>query len=68
MDMDLDFTYSTSFGDLPGLVSNLHDHSQKYVLIVVSEKNLCEALILVRTQLFVVRFVGSNRTIAIDMK
>ena len=37
MNMDLDFTYSTAFGDIQGLVSDLHSHSQKYVLIVVSE-------------------------------
>ncbi|KAL5515500.1 hypothetical protein EMCRGX_G000674 [Ephydatia muelleri] len=34
MNMDLDFTYSTAFGDIQGLVSDLHSHSQKYVLIV----------------------------------
>ena len=36
MNMDLDFTYSTAFGDIQGLVSDLHNNSQKYVLIVVS--------------------------------
>ena len=36
MNTDLDFTTSTSFGDIQGLVSNLHSHNQKYVLIVVS--------------------------------
>eukprot|EP00731_Ephydatia_muelleri_P000495 Em0001g495a len=34
MNTDLDFTYSTGFGDIQGLVSDLHSHSQKYVLIV----------------------------------
>ncbi|KAL5515496.1 hypothetical protein EMCRGX_G000670 [Ephydatia muelleri] len=34
MNMDLDFTYSAGFGDIQGLVSDLHSHSQRYVLIV----------------------------------
>jgi len=33
----LDFTYDTdSFGDLPALVTDLHNHGQKYVVITVS--------------------------------
>ena len=33
----LDFTYdANSFGDLPALVADLHNHGQKYVIITVS--------------------------------
>ncbi len=33
----LDFTYdSNTFGDLPALVADLHNHSQRYVVITVS--------------------------------
>ena len=33
----LDFTYdNATFGDLPSLVADLHNHSQKYAVIIVS--------------------------------
>jgi len=37
----LDFTYDNdSFGNLPRLVADLHDHGQKYVVITVSGDSL----------------------------
>jgi len=38
MKQHLDWTYDAdgAFPDLPDIVKDLHDHSQKYVIIVVS--------------------------------